>query len=311
MSDVLFSVRELTYNYDAGDDAALGRVSSIEDEDETVVPFRQACVKRFERRGIVGCQHIDLWRTAHGYQKGTRPRCPAESGSAAIRGVAADSEDPFAHPRTAVGCGREGGRRPEAALGADDYETIKAVIGAYVYLFQVLGDKNTTIRRLRQMLFGTKTEKIEAVIGGLRDADPAAAPPEAEAAPESSAGTEAEASAKGDGEAQEPHPEDDSPASAEGRGRGRNGADDFTGAEQIEVRHESLQPGDPYPKCGEGTLYDTGRPGTLVRLVGQPPVAARVYYLQKLRCNPCGALFGAEPGRSTNSGPSSDTRDET
>lgn len=60
------------------------------------------------------------------------------------------------------------------------------------------------------------------------------------------------------------------------------------------MRHESLQPGDPCPKCEQGTLYDTRRPGVLVRLVGQAPVKAMVYYLQKLRCNPCGALFTAK-----------------
>ena len=76
---------------------------------------------------------------------------------------------------------------------------------------------------------------------------------------------------------------------------GRNGADAYTGAEKIEVRHESLQPGDPCPKCEEGTLYDTRRPGVLVRLVGQAPVGATVYYLQKLRCNLCGVVFTAEP----------------
>ena len=58
-------------------------------------------------------------------------------------------------------------RRPEAKeLDAEDYETIKAVIGAYVYLVEVVGDKDTTIARLRQMLFGAKTEKTAAVIGG-------------------------------------------------------------------------------------------------------------------------------------------------
>lgn len=57
-------------------------------------------------------------------------------------------------------------RRLEAKeLDADDYETIKAVIGAYVYLVNVVGDKDTTIRRLRQMLFGVKTEKTSAVLG--------------------------------------------------------------------------------------------------------------------------------------------------
>ena len=187
-------------------------------------------------------------------------------------------------------------RRLEAKeLDADDYETIKAVIGAYVYLFNAVGDKETTIRRLRQMLFGAKTEKTAAVIGGLKEAESVPVPAEAKDAPESSAATGAAAGAKGDAETPaEPHAANDSPGSGEGKGHGHNGADAFTGAEKIEVRHESLQPGDPCPKCETGTLYDTGRPGVLVRLVGQAPVKAMVYYLQKLRCNPCGALFTAE-----------------
>ena len=79
-----------------------------------------------------------------------------------------------------------------------------------------------------------------------------------------------------------------------GKGHGRNGADAYTGAEKIEVRHESLQPGDPCPECEEGTVYETNRPGVLVRLVGQAPLHALVYYLQKLRCNLCGAIFTAK-----------------
>ncbi len=187
-------------------------------------------------------------------------------------------------------------RRLEAKeLDADDYETIHAVIGSYVHLVSVVGDKDTTIRRLRQMLFGAKTEKTSAVIGGLKGAESGPASPESESVPESPAVAEVEAIAKADAEAPgEAHAGSDSEASSEGNGHGRNGADAFTGAEKIEVRHESLQPGDPCPKCEQGTLYDTRRPGVLVRLVGQAPVAAMVYYLQKLRCNPCGALFTAE-----------------
>lgn len=180
-------------------------------------------------------------------------------------------------------------------LDTDDYETIKAVIGSYVHLVSVVGDKDTTIRRLRQMLFGARTEKTSAVIGGLKGAESGAVSPESESVPESPAAAEVEAIAKADAEAPgEALAESDSKASSEGNGHGRNGADAFTGAEKIEVRHESLQPGDPCPKCEQGTLYDTRRPGVLVRLVGQAPVAAMVYYLQKLRCNPCGALFTAE-----------------
>jgi transposase len=79
------------------------------------------------------------------------------------------------------------------------------------------------------------------------------------------------------------------------QGHGRNGAAAYTGAESIEVPHESLQAGDPCPKCDEGIVYETSRPGVLVRLVGQPPIGATVYYLQKLRCGLCGALFTAAP----------------
>jgi transposase len=188
-------------------------------------------------------------------------------------------------------------RRLEAKeLDAADYETIQAVIGSYVYLVHAVGDKETTIRRLRQMLFGAKTEKTAAVIGGLKDADRAPASPEAEALPESPALTEAEAITKADAEAPREAPaENDPQASSEGKGHGRNGADAYIGAEKIEVRHELLQPGDPCPTCEQGTLYDTRRPGVLVRLMGQAPVAAMVYYLQKLRCNLCGGLFTAKP----------------
>ena len=151
-------------------------------------------------------------------------------------------------------------------LDADDYETIKAVIGSYVYLVNVVGDKDTTIRRLRQMLFGAKTEKTSAVIGGLKVADSVS--PEAEAAPELPAAVEVGASANAGAEtAAESHAENDSQPSVEASpgspGHGRNGADAYTGAEKIEVRHESLQPGDPCPQCENGTLYDTRRPGVV------------------------------------------------
>ncbi len=192
-------------------------------------------------------------------------------------------------------------RRAEERLDEKDYGLIKAVIESYAYVTELVGDKDTTIRRLRQMLFGAKTEKTSAVVSGLKDAECGLAPPETTAMPESSAATDAEAHAKTDVEVPaEAQSESDSQASDGKKGHGHNGADAFTGAEKIEVRHQSLQPGDPCSKCGTGTLYDTRRPGVVVRLVGQPPVKAVVYYLQKLRCNPCGAIFTAKPPEGVN-----------
>jgi len=78
------------------------------------------------------------------------------------------------------------------------------------------------------------------------------------------------------------------------KGHGRNGADAYTGAVKVIVRHQSLQPGDPCPHCEHGTVYETTEPGVLVRLVGQAPIQATVYEVQKLRCNLCSDVFAAE-----------------
>jgi transposase len=180
-------------------------------------------------------------------------------------------------------------RRAEEKLSEKDYATLKAVVDAYAYLTELVDDKNTTIARLRKMLFGTKTEKTDAVIDGsakaamASDASPAVAQ-------ESAARTRSEGNVDDEAAAAESVAQTSPPA-----GHGRNGADAYAGAEKIEVRHESLQPGDDCPQCEEGTVYVMNRPGVLVRLTGQPPVGARIYYLQKLRCNLCGVVFTADP----------------
>ena len=180
-------------------------------------------------------------------------------------------------------------RRVEAKeLHADDYETIKALAQSYVHLTELLKDKNTSLSRLRKMLFGAKTEKTAAVLGSNQASD-IPLPPGDDAHPTSPPATNAEPNPEGNAQA---NAENDSSTPA--KGHGRNGADAYTGAEKIEVPLASLQAGDSCPKCDGGTLYETNRPGVLVRLVGQAPVGAKVYYLQKLRCNLCGAVFTAD-----------------
>ena len=170
-------------------------------------------------------------------------------------------------------------RRAEAKQFRDeDYETIKALMESYVYLVHLVGAKDTTISRLRKMLFGAKTEKTDAVLGSM---------PDTASSPEREEDSGSESSDQSTSEEGEPPPRPP--------GHGRNGADAYSGAETIEVPHESLQPGDPCPDCGRGTVYAMRRPGVLVRITGQAPVQAKVYQLQKLRCNLCGKVFTARP----------------
>jgi transposase len=170
-------------------------------------------------------------------------------------------------------------RRVEQALDPKDAELIRAVFRSYAYVTDLVEDKNTSIRRLRQLFFGKRTEKTDAVVG-RQDAKP-------DAAPSGSVAPEPEAPAR----------EPDRGASSESDtetapGHGRNGAAAYRGAERIDVPHPSLAAGDACPACGQGTVYDKA-PGVVVRITGQPPLAATIYQVQKLRCHLCGEVFTA------------------
>jgi transposase len=91
--------------------------------------------------------------------------------------------------------------------------------------------------------------------------------------------------------AESPEPEPSAPA-----GHGRNAASAFTGAEKVSVPHGQLKPGDPCPECREGRVYRQKEPKTLIRIVGQAPVKATVFEMERLRCNACCQMFtAAEP----------------
>jgi len=77
-------------------------------------------------------------------------------------------------------------------------------------------------------------------------------------------------------------------------GHGRNSAAAFTGAEKVSIRHTKLHVGDRCPECEKGKVYSQKEPKALVRIVGQAPLAATVYELERLRCNTCGQVFTAE-----------------
>jgi transposase len=179
--------------------------------------------------------------------------------------------------------------RAEQALTQEDVALIRAVVEAYRYVVDLVDDKNTSIGRLRQLLFGSRTEKTNAVLG--RKTDRPDAPPANGAA----ADTE---SASGEVDSDGSKETDKAPAR---KGHGRNGADAYRGAERIDVPHASLQAGDPCPACEKGTVYDKA-PGVLVRITGQPPLAATIYHLQKLRCHLCGQVFTAPAPAETDNG---------
>ena len=65
------------------------------------------------------------------------------------------------------------------------------------------------------------------------------------------------------------------------------------GANHVSVTHATLHSGDPCPECRQGKVYPQ-KPATLVQFVGQAPLEATVFELERLRCNACGQIFTAE-----------------
>ncbi|MGH8532424.1 MAG: hypothetical protein ACREV1_06740 [Gammaproteobacteria bacterium] len=147
-----------------------------------------------------------------------------------------------------------------APLKEADYQALKAALATLGYLTQLLEDRKTTLARLRQILFGASTEKTRTVLntgpGPHRD----------KTAPQGN---------------------EENLASAENKrkGHGRNGAQAYPGATKITIRHPSLTSGDTCAECHQGKVYAATTPGYRVRLVGQAPIGASVYELEKLRCN--------------------------
>lgn len=158
-----------------------------------------------------------------------------------------------------------------AALSDSDRKDLDAAIETLAYLTVELDNKRTTLKRLRGMLFGARTEKASTVLSGADDAK-----------------LEPEANAAGEGPA---------PAGAtkpKRKGHGRNGAASYRGADKIDVPHATLKPQDPCPACAAGKLYEINPPSVLVRITGRAPLGARAFACQKLRCNACGEVFLAD-----------------
>lgn len=166
--------------------------------------------------------------------------------------------------------------RSRAALPADDHATLSAAIATLASLTQELESKQTSLDRLRRLIFGAATEKTDAVLGESGDA----------------AGSETPV-----GDATLPSQRQNKPRNKR-KGHGRHGAADYPRAPRVAVAHDRLACGDPCPiaECVGGRVYlQRKAPAVLVRITGVAPLRPTVYELERLRCHLCGTVFTATP----------------
>ena len=156
--------------------------------------------------------------------------------------------------------------RAKSSLSEEDHHKLKASMETLSFLTLELQAKGTSIKRLRNLLFGPSTEKTSAVVGGG-----------------SSGKGASKSEKKTSDESKKPR-----------KGHGRNAASAYTGAEKETITHASLKAGDTCPKCEEGKAYRTSEPKVVVRITGMTPLHAVVYESERFRCNLCGTVFTAE-----------------
>lgn len=166
--------------------------------------------------------------------------------------------------------------RVRSSLGERDHEVLRHLVDAYGYVTDLVREKDTSIAELRKLLFGSKTESMDNVF------------PESPEKPEPD-GARSGGEKPSDGSSEETKEKRKRP------GHGRNGAKDYRGAERTKVSHEVLQHGARCPHAGcKGKVYVLAKPGVILRMRAVLPIQARVWELEKLRCNLCSEVFTAK-----------------
>ncbi len=167
-------------------------------------------------------------------------------------------------------------RLKHGSLDNQDTLLVERLLRLLLTLIRVVEQKNTSISRLKRLLFGPGADKRTVA-----------------AAPSKASGNDAPLAADGSSEPtalSELQMAKRSPR----RGHGRRGAADYTGARRVACADPELMPGDGCPQAlCRGHLYDTKAPAVFIRLEGRPIISATQYEQQVLRCSTCAQRFTA------------------
>ena len=162
------------------------------------------------------------------------------------------------------------------------YELLEGVLGTFVYVMQALQNAKTSLKRFRQMLFGARTESKRNVFE--RNVSTRGDPPLADGATPSPDDHDEKLPAVPPAALAPPRPPR--------VGHGRNGAQAYCDSPVIEVGLPDVRSGEICPQCRAGKVYDSP-PKIIVKVIGQPPLAATIFKLQQLRCRLCDSIFTA------------------
>jgi transposase len=162
-------------------------------------------------------------------------------------------------------------------------ELVAGLLRTLLYLVAMLQEKKATLLRLREMIFGRKSER-------RKKADPESAKDEEK---KDVAGDTDNGAAK-DQAGTEKNEKSDSEAQPKRRGHGRIPAAAYRGAKKVYCRHAELSSGSPCPdqKCG-GKVYPVIRPHGFIQFTGSPVIQATHYVQEVVKCASCNREYEA------------------
>jgi transposase len=167
-------------------------------------------------------------------------------------------------------------RLKQNKLEQRDVELIERLLRTVMALVNLLQRKNTSIKKLREMIFGKRTERHQARKAEGR-----------EKVDESEKSDDGQPKAAGDQDARAELRAIESEEKAKRKGHGHRAASDYSGARIVKCRHERLKIGDDCPSSCGGRLYDLNEPTTLIQFTGQPLITATRFEREALRCAKC------------------------
>jgi hypothetical protein len=177
-------------------------------------------------------------------------------------------------------------RLEKSNLTDQDRKLVIRIFQAMRWMSQQMELGRLSMRRLKRLIFGEKTESRKNILGdvsptgGSKDI-PFSSDMETVVGKEEPENAEAK---KDDDAKPKPPPKP---------GHGRRGTSEYTGAKSCFCAHANLKTGDLCPDCGEGKLHASIENGTFIQFKGNPPITACVYETEKLRCALCGKTFEA------------------
>jgi hypothetical protein len=151
-------------------------------------------------------------------------------------------------------------RLKQSNLNPRDLDLVERLLRMVLSLVRVLQQKNTSIKRLKRLIFGPGSDKRAATGSGSKDKrrnNVTDSPVASDQQPGSQTGSETT-----------PSSSDQKPKRP---GHGRMPASAYTGAQVVICQHPNLKVGDSCPDpYGRGHLYPVIPPTIFIQLTGQP-----------------------------------------